>query len=1458
MSRVYFTQLMLGILLVYADCAYNQQLYYIKPSQVDSCPNSPCRTLLEFATDYNNNSSIIGFESTVSLFFLPGNHSLDRELSLSQINNFSMVKDTQDNDAVTIECSTESGRFSVNDTTFTLIKGLQFVGCDGNTVARVEQLVIEDCTFKGVEGKSTSMSLLEVTSASVVQSSFSSNVHSRKPNQPNDYDYSSSQDILNYVCLELDRNASLAAGGALYIAFSNVSIIGSTFTQNLAETGGVLIAHNSSLHIAESTYSHNVARFGGVMVTCESTIIIDNSTFTENSAEAIGGVMVTHKGLISVSHTTASSNNASNAGFIAAYDCSLNISDSSFRDNAAKEDCGVICITNSTIIVGSANFTNNGAAVGGIMQASGKVLFEITNSTFTNNKADEVGGVLQTVDECSFIITGSTFRSNSASRGGVIVISEKSSFSITNSTFTNNRAYLFGGVIDTLSRNVNITSSTFAGNRAVEGGIFNIPSGASLNIASSTFNENHASALGGVFWCKGGSFNVDNSTFTFNAAENLGGIMYTIECNVVFINSVFDHNLGSLYAFNSNLSFGGYTVLQNCAEPSNNTSSETSVISQEGGAITSLQSIVTFVGETNLFSNQARRGGAILATESTVTIYGQTTIAYNMATTGGGVALQQSDFVIKGNCTISQNFAVRGGGIHGTSSLVAVHQPSFLQLLNNSAENGSGIYLEVNPKLYVLKSMRSPNDEENLLIFRGNRANYGGAIYVADFSNSIGCFPDIECFIQTLPLHQFHSEIFTRNIRFSGNIATKQGSNIFGGLLDRCIPSPFAEVYRRQQTQYNGFTYLTNISNIASLDSIASLPVRVCFCTIKGEPDCRYQPPLVRVKKGETLTVSLVAVDQVNHAIDAAIISSPSSPDAGLGEGQQLQKVGRNCTNLTFNVFSPLDSEMINLYSDGPCDDATLSTSHLTIQFLNCTCPIGFEPRFRSQPATRCKCDCASELSPHITNCNSKTNSLLRINTNSWITYVNSTIPPGYVIHPNCPFDYCHSARVNVTIDLNLPHGADAQCNFNRVGVLCGACYQNLSLSLGTSRCFPCHSYWPAVFVAIIVAAIIAGILLVTALLVLNMTVAVGLINGFIFYGNIVAAGSTVFFTSSEPSFPTVFVAWLNLDIGIDVCFIDGLDAYSKTWIQLAFPVYIISLVIVIIVTSQYSTRFAALIGKRDPIATLATLVLLSYAKLLSVTISALSPAILLYPDGTRDVIWLPDGNIKYFQGKHVPLVLVALLIIIIGLPYTFLLFFWQWIIRAPRWKILNWTRSTKLNAFISSYHVPHNSKHRYWTGLLLLVRVFLYLTASVTVSHDPQTLLLTTIILVGGLFLLSKGIGSRVYKKSLVDIVDSVLYFNLLILAAVSLYDFGSVNVTKQTALAYTSTIVTLILLIGVIIYHLALVIKKDEPTHDPEPTDYHLAPVQPNEATTHSFLDLLDERLSMETVSDDFTQEH
>ena len=1251
--------LTLVFLLVGAVSAQTK-VHYITPSQDIPCPEDPCLTLSQFAANSRN------YTGQISLIFLSGNHTLNRELILSGADNFSM--ESQENETVTIECTSQYERFNVNETTFATIKGLHFIGCGGNTVTRVEELVVEDTTFQGVEGegRGTALVLNQVNFTKIRECSFISNTPGNNSEHYCVGEFIRDLDLLSDLGLKEDDLVSV--GGALLTTFSNVSFTKTKFVSNEADIGGVLLAYKSIISISQCTHSYNRALHGGgVMATVELSVDIDNSIFSNNVATheySIGGVM----------------------------------------------------------------YTSDGS-------------FNITSSTFNNNSAAHYGGVMYTSD---------------------------GSFNITSSTFNNNSAAHYGGVMYTKYGSFNITSSTF---------------------------NNNSADTGGVVYTSDGSFNIKNSSFNNNSADGYGGIMFILQCSIHIIDSTFHYNSGSLYTYNGDLTFSGKSKFENCFEPSN----KTSLTLKEGGALTSYQSTITFKGETSLLNNQARQGGAILAIESTIMLYGPTTIANNAATntSGGGVSLKQSALDIKGSCTISNNYAMRGGGVHAKSSTITVYQQGgTLQFTNNRAENGSELYLEVNSKLYLLKDAHS---SRNILIFTSNYCNYGGAVYVADDTNPGACSLNIECFIQTIALYQFRSPyLHTVNIQFSGNTATEHGPNLFGGLLDRCVPSSNAEVYQKQpslRTQYyNGVNYIQDLSNIA-IDSIASPPVRVCFCDSESEPDCSYQPPPIKVMKGETFKVSLVAVDQVNHSVEANIISSLAH-DGRFSEGQQIQIVGRNCTDLTFNVFSQRDNESINLFADGPCGSSQLSIRKLDIQFLHCTCPDGFQP---SESVTSCEC---------IRYCSIERSTIIR--DNSWNVCFNKTDDVNF---PICPFDYCQPLTDNVSIIFNSPNGADAQCAFNRTGTLCGACQEHLSLSLGSSRCLPCPSHWPAVFVVILLAAIIAGILLVTALLVLNMTVAVGLINAFIFYANIMSANSAVFFPSSEPSFPTVFVAWFNLDLGIDVCFFDGLDTYIKTWLQLAFPVYIISLVVIIIIVSEYSPRFADLIGRKDPIATLATLILLSYAKLLSITITALSSADISYPDGSQETVWLPDGNVKYFQGKHAALVIVALLIILVGVPYTILLLLWQWIVRAPRWKVFKWTWNTKLNAFIAVYHVPYNSKYRYWTGLLLLVRVILYITASVTVSDKPQVSPLATIILVGGLFLLKSIINLKVYKKSSTDIVENIVYFNLLALAAFSLYDFKT-DLKKQTAVAYTSTIITLLLLVGVIGYHVYLLIKKKKST--------------------------------------------
>ena len=58
---------------------------------------------------------------------------------------------------------------------------------------------------------------------------------------------------------------------------------------------------------------------------------------------------------------------------------------------------------------------------------------------------------------------------------------------------------------------------------------------------------------------------------------------------------------------------------------------------------------------------------------------------------------------------------------------------------------------------------------------------------------------------------------------------------------------------------------------------------------------------------------------------------------------------------------------------------------------------------------------------------------------------------------------------------------------------------------------------------------------MVTLLLVLNMTVAIGTLNGLIFYANVVHANKNILLPFQETNFITIFVSWLNLELGIDI-----------------------------------------------------------------------------------------------------------------------------------------------------------------------------------------------------------------------------------------------------------------------------------------------------------------------------------
>ena len=213
------------------------------------------------------------------------------------------------------------------------------------------------------------------------------------------------------------------------------------------------------------------------------------------------------------------------------------------------------------------------------------------------------------------------------------------------------------------------------------------------------------------------------------------------------------------------------------------------------------------------------------------------------------------------------------------------------------------------------------------------------------------------------------------------------------------------------------------------------------------------------------------------------------------------------------------------------------------------------------------------------------------------------------------------------------------------------------------------------------------------------------------------------------------------------------MDAYSKTWLQFVFPVYIWVLVGLMILVSHFSQRFARLLGN-NPVSVLVTLILLSYTKILRTLITVFYITYLEYPTYNRSV-WLHDANIDYLVGKHIPLFIVAVLVFLfLFLPYTLLLLFSAWLQAISHLRLFSWVNSARLKAFMDSYHAPYKAKHRYWPGLLLVFRFVLLLVFALNLQEE-HTINLLAILVTTGLVVAWAWLAGGIYRNWCLDALE-------------------------------------------------------------------------------------------------------
>ena len=843
----------------------------------------------------------------------------------------------------------------------------------------------------------------------------------------------------------------------------------------------------------------------------------------------------------------------------------------------------------------------------------------------------------------------------------------------------------------------------------------------------------------------------ENTTFLENYAYD-GGAIYASNNTVLIFEGT------SNFIRNSAGSIGGAIYIsQNTVLFFNGTSNfiGNSALFSSGAICAEIYCTLTFYGTIHFIDNSAPLGGAIYTSHNTVlSLNGTSNFIGNSAVYGGAIRVDVTS-TLKLDGTV--NFT--GNGYNKDS-------------LNGDATYGGGLYMVQKTTLSVL-----PN---TTVYWEKNHATYGGAIYITDaiplsYCTSIATYiPKEECFFQ-LPDQNLSSGIDAQLV-FKNNSADAAGSVLYGGAVDNCKLTGL-ESYSSGEV----FDKLVHIKDDNTNSSVSSEPFHMCPCD-NNYPDCSVSSIYYTAYPGETFQFSVVGVGQRNGTVPAAVRGT-------LNPGYEyFQTTNSTCTSLNNTVFS-LNEVIIKLYADGPC--STFSGMLNLVLTINQNCPPGF---VISESARSCICE--QRLSRYTNSCYI-TDGVGRITRDSlqhfWVGYDNQLDSQfdKLILHPLCPFDYCISQTVAFPLN-----NSDIQCAFSRSGLLCGACKKGYSLVLGTSQCKHCTNG----YLALLVPFALMGLALVFLLLVCKLTVASGTLSGLLFYANIVGANRTMFLPVESTSVFSVFIAWLNLDFGIQTCFYHGMDAYSKTWLQFVFPVYVWMIVGFIIVTSNFSLRFTKLLGN-NPVSVLATLILLSYTKILRTLIAVIYVTFLEYPTYNRRV-WLYDANIEYLVGKHIPLFLVAVFVFLfLFLPYTLLLLFGQWLQVISHLKLFSWVNSARMKAFMDSYHAPYKAKHRYWPGLLLMVRLALLLVFSLNFQQNTSVNLLA--ILVGTAILhFWAWISGGVYRNWCLNVLEGSFVLNLIILAAATYHVNQSGG--NQLAAGYTSVFIALVTLIGILAYHI------------------------------------------------------
>lgn len=719
-----------------------------------------------------------------------------------------------------------------------------------------------------------------------------------------------------------------------------------------------------------------------------------------------------------------------------------------------------------------------------------------------------------------------------------------------------------------------------------------------------------------------------------------------------------------------------------------------------------------------------------------------------------------------------------GSAMYLGSCLGIFTKSSYTLFSSNYGYQGGAIY-ELSSVIYI-------HDNATMNFFRNSATDKGGAIYEHTFFMHIYDYSRT-CFIDYIDNIK---EVAKRNISvtFEDNKADN-GHSIFASSLRPC---------------YNRFSFSAANLSIDIFDQVGNFtfsppnrPMEIATTVNHSNITDKSWSGQLAFVPGKETKIPFFDVDDLNQNVITNYLVTIAN------EGNNIITTSKYYSEISSNIlllYGKAHSNATVTLSDTTSRQIALEF-HVTMQ----PCPPGFiEDESHS-------CICSVHTNNSYIGVDSCNLTLVRAyqKRGYWIGY-KANVPEGEdtLISGYCPHGFCSTEKLLLPGSANREDLNQFMCSNSRTGILCGQCKENFSVHYHSSD-FKCKSakYCSWGWLFYILSVIVPVTIFFLVVIFFNIPFTSGMVNGFIFYCQVVenlqitASGLIPF--SDAALAVNEFHSLVYLSFSLDMFVLDELSfclwkgasavtTVAFNYVTLVYAFFLILLITLFMKKCSVRCHFARF-SKYVPLTSqqssdfhgsiihgLSAFLILCYAQCAHSSVLLLTSSKIFQKGATevKRVVYY-NGEIEWMSLQHMPYAIPAIILstVIVVLPPILLLIY------PYHYKVLSILRIAesrctqilfnpieKLKPFFDSFQSCFKDEYRFFAGLYFVYRFFIMF--NIVINYLQDCFFILEIQLVAMLVLHST---CQPYKERLHNVIDTLLIGNLAIINAITYYNFST-----------------------------------------------------------------------------------